>query len=255
MVRIIDLTEPWGPSWQPVIGHPKPLIKSFQTHISHRLETYVIETTMHVGTHIDAPFHGAPNGCDVASLGWDVLYGTGLIIDLSRDVGPWTVITPDLVRSALRRMGDEIRRGDRVFFYTGWRRYSRNGSAPDEETFLGRHPGASHELIDWLAELRVAMVGQDAPSFDHPAAYLRQARPDLVAEFEQTTGLKADELFPPHQPFYGHRRLGELNIPHVDGLGGEIATVAGRRLTIGVFPWRFVGGEASICRVVAFVED
>jgi kynurenine formamidase len=26
------------------------------------------------------------------------------------------------------------------------------------------------------------------------------------------------------------------------------------RRHIGVFPWRFVGGEASICRVVAFLE-
>ena len=28
-----------------------------------------------------------------------------------------------------------------------------------------------------------------------------------------------------------------------------------QRVTIGCFPWRFVDGEASIARVVAFVED
>ena len=28
-----------------------------------------------------------------------------------------------------------------------------------------------------------------------------------------------------------------------------------QRVTVGCFPWRFVDGEASIARVVAFVED
>jgi len=31
--------------------------------------------------------------------------------------------------------------------------------------------------------------------------------------------------------------------------------VLNRRCHIGVFPWRFEGGEASICRVVAFLPD
>ncbi|PKM92684.1 MAG: cyclase, partial [Elusimicrobia bacterium HGW-Elusimicrobia-4] len=25
-----------------------------------------------------------------------------------------------------------------------------------------------------------------------------------------------------------------------------------KRTTVGCFPWRFVGGESSICRIVAF---
>jgi kynurenine formamidase len=31
--------------------------------------------------------------------------------------------------------------------------------------------------------------------------------------------------------------------------------VLNRRCQIGAFPWKFVGGEASICRIVAFIED
>lgn len=28
-----------------------------------------------------------------------------------------------------------------------------------------------------------------------------------------------------------------------------------KRLIIAAFPWKFVGGEVAMCRVVAFVED
>ena len=49
--------------------------------------------------------------------------------------------------------------------------------------------------------------------------------------------------------------MAKENIPMLENLGGEIAEVAGRRIDVGAFPWRWVGGEASICRVVAFVND
>jgi len=51
-----------------------------------------------------------------------------------------------------------------------------------------------------------------------------------------------------HVPF-------RAGIVHVENLGGDIAQVLNRRCLIGCFPWRFVGGEASPCRVVAFVEE
>ncbi len=36
---------------------------------------------------------------------------------------------------------------------------------------------------------------------------------------------------------------------------GHVDPFLTERATIGCFPWRFVDGEASIARVVAFVED
>ena len=40
----------------------------------------------------------------------------------------------------------------------------------------------------------------------------------------------------------------------LENLGGEIAEVAGMRVTLGAFPWRWVGGEGCICRVAAFLD-
>jgi len=41
----------------------------------------------------------------------------------------------------------------------------------------------------------------------------------------------------------------------LENLGGEIELIAGRRVDIGAFPWRWQGGEGCICRVAAFVEE
>jgi hypothetical protein len=44
-------------------------------------------------------------------------------------------------------------------------------------------------------------------------------------------------------------------IIHAECLGGDIDLLVNQRVQIGFFPWRFVDGEASIGRCVAFVED
>ena len=52
-----------------------------------------------------------------------------------------------------------------------------------------------------------------------------------------------------------HRVPFEQGITHVENLGGDIEEVLGQRCMIGAFPIPIEGGEASPCRLVAFVED
>ena len=52
-----------------------------------------------------------------------------------------------------------------------------------------------------------------------------------------------------------HRVPFRDNILHVENLGGDVEQVLNTRCLIGVFPWKFVGGEASISRVVAFLPE
>jgi hypothetical protein len=47
----------------------------------------------------------------------------------------------------------------------------------------------------------------------------------------------------------------DKEIIHAECFGGEIDLLLNRRLQVGFFPWRFVDGEASIGRAVAFLED
>ena len=43
------------------------------------------------------------------------------------------------------------------------------------------------------------------------------------------------------------------DIIHIENAGGDIDRILDQRVTVGCFPWRFMGGEAAFCRFVAFV--
>jgi len=68
------------------------------------------------------------------------------------------------------------------------------------------------------------------------------------------TELSLDDFFPPDHYQLMHIKLFPLDIIHAENLGGEIDTILNKRTTIGCFPWKFVGGESCICRIVAFEE-
>jgi kynurenine formamidase len=67
-------------------------------------------------------------------------------------------------------------------------------------------------------------------------------------------GKGLDELFPPDHYQLMHIALFHCPIVHAENLGGDIDLILNQRVTIGCFPWRFVNGESSICRIVAFVD-
>jgi arylformamidase len=95
-------------------------------------------------------------------------------------------------------------------------------------------------------------VGTDSPSFEHPANInLRSAHPDLVPEMEAAVGGR--ETFDESTWIVAHRLMLSAGRLHVDQAGGALASVPADRVTLAIFPWRFSGGEASVCRVIAYV--
>src|SRR5262245_46663065 len=98
---------------------------------------------------------------------------------------------------------------------------------------------------------------KDAPMLPSTCmAYVRVRwmRPDLVREYEQMTGRPIEETLPERDFEYVHYRTARSNVCMLENLGGELAEVAGKRVTLGAFPWRWIGGEGCICRVAAFLD-
>jgi kynurenine formamidase len=64
-------------------------------------------------------------------------------------------------------------------------------------------------------------------------------------------------LFPDEDYQLTHNKLFPSNCMHVENMGCDISApeLQNQRLTIGIFPWKFKGGEAAFCRAIAFVED
>ncbi|MDR5684433.1 MAG: cyclase family protein [Armatimonadota bacterium] len=250
-MRAVDLTQPFSihtPGW---VGYPSPKISYIQRHHTHGIVSQYVEMPLHVGTHLDAEMHILSGGADIASVALDRLIGEGVIVDISEDMDDWTVIRPEHIT---RRA--EVRKGDILIYHTGWSRYYNGCPHEDEVRYFCRHPGGGRELAEWIAEMEFRWTGFDCASADHPMnTSIRYKRSDIAREYRRRTGRDPEEAFGEEDLFVMHHVPFRAGVLHVENIGGDIAHVLNRRCLIGCFPWRFVGGEASPCRVVAFIED
>lgn len=246
MVELIDLTQPWSSASLPWPGYPSPIVKYIKRFPDNGIYAQFIETALHVGTHMDAPIHYVLGGKDMASIPLERLYGPGVVVDVS-EVGEWGMITPEHVTDKI-----EVKEGDILIVRTGYHRYYNS----DEVAYFMKHPGPTKEFAKWCLKMKLRWLGFDCGSADHPmnTAYIPRARPDLVKEFERKMGKSLEEIFPRNEVHPMHGILFPHDIIHAENVGGDVDKLLNQRVTIGAFPWKFVGGEASICRIVAFVQ-
>ena len=254
-MRIVDLTQPWGdrmPTWPQFASIE---VTDITTHHRDRKSTVLVKTNMHTGTHIDAPIHYSETGKHLGQIPLADLVGSGLVIDLRPITKPWSYYSLDDVLGCLPQ-GEQIREGDVVVLYTGWDQYNWTKPTRDDVMYFDRHPGPQPEVIDYLIDDRkIKWLGADLASMDHSLyVRVRWMRPDLVREYEQMTGRPIEETLPERDFEYVHYRTARSNVCMLENLGGELAEVAGRRVTLGAFPWRWEGGEGCVCRVAAFLE-
>jgi kynurenine formamidase len=249
--RMVDLSHPLSyhtPGW---VGYPGMKLYYVQTLQTNRVVAQRVETSLHVGTHLDAPLHFAPGGADMASLPLSQLIHDGVVVDISDAVGPWDEIKPHHITDRI-----DVQRGDIVIYHTGFARHYLGGSEEDLTHYMCRHPGAGREFAEWVVDMQLSWTGSDTGSADHPMnTTIKNMRPDIRAEYEKKTGAAVEDRWPDADLFVMHAVPFPHNIVHAENVGGDLASLGTRRCTIGAFPWKFQGGEASICRIIAFLHD
>jgi arylformamidase len=150
----------------------------------------------------------------------------------------------------------EVKKGDILIYHTGYHSYYNGSAEEDEERYFLRHPGGDREFAEWIVEMELAWTGFDCASGDHPMnTSIRYKRPDARAIYEKQMGGDVNDFFPEDDLFVMHRLPFSNGITHVENMGGEVEQVLNRRCTIGAFPMPIEGGEASPCRLVAFVDE
>ncbi|MBI2461418.1 MAG: cyclase family protein, partial [Candidatus Rokubacteria bacterium] len=200
---------------------------------------------------------------DIASLPLTKLVREGVIVDVSDAVGDWDVITPGQITDKV-----QVKRGDILVIHTGYHRYYQGMPEQDLTRYFCLHPGGTRELAEWMLEMEIAWWGVDAGSGDHPMnTTIRYMRPDLTRRFEEKVGMPVGQFFGEYE--YRHKKSGRLvkedlfplhylafpeGCIHAENVGGEIDLVLNRRCIIGAFPWKFEGGEACPCRIIAFFD-
>src|SRR5918999_787391 len=185
-MRLVDLSHPWNmhtPGW---IGYPGSKIYYTQTLQTNRIVSQRVETSLHVGTHLDGPMHAADGAGDIASLPLTKLVREGVVVDVSDVVEDWSIIMPKHITDRI-----EVKRGDILILHTGYHRYYEGKPQQDLTRYFCMHPGGTRELAQWI---------------------------------------------------------------HAENVGGDIENVLNTRCIIGAFPWKFEGGEACPCRIIAFLD-
>ena len=261
-MKLYDLSQPLNqeaPFWP---YYPPFEVKYIKRKAEHGVNAQYIQTSNHMGTHLDAPRHFVTGGLTIDQIPLDWLYGPGVIVDLTDEMDELAIYTPEMIESRV-----EVKDGDIVILHTGWHKYAQFGEQPDEEKYIHRHPGSDRRMVDWLLKKKIKIWGVDEVSTDHPMnlpigrflgkgmfGHCDRVRAECEAKFGKD---QVDKIFPDEDYQLTHNELFPHNCIHIENLGGDIGKpeLQNKRLIIGCFPWKFKGGEAAFCRVVAFVEE
>jgi kynurenine formamidase len=241
-VRVVDLTQPLGPS-TPVIDLP-PMFASSPGVTVRTLSRYdsqgpawywnALTFGEHTGTHFDAPIHWitgrdlAENACD--SIPAARFIGPACVIDVSAE----TAANPDYLLTAEHIVAWEhvhgvIPRGAWVLMRTGWSKRTTR------EAFLN-----------------LAADGPHSPGFDARASRLLAEGRDVLGVGVETIGTDAgqagafDPPFPNHAIMHGAGKFGLASLCNLDRLPASGAVVIAA-------PLKIVGGSGSPLRVIALV--
>jgi kynurenine formamidase len=240
---LYDLSQPlweYAPKW---VAQPEVEFFDLRQIVRDGVCTRGIRTSLHAGTHIDAPSHfPGGNMTTVDKIPLDQLCGTGVVLDVRRDA--WGAVTGEDLETA----SPTIERGDRVVLNFGWHEHW----GVDDEMFMLRYPGLDKTAVDWFVERGVSWVGSDTPSPDHAfnlSGLIAPHRPDVFPE-DVLAGIDWDRF----EKTYCHRTLLANNIPMLEQLGGQIDEVTGQRVTFFALPPKLKNSEAAQIRVVAVTD-
>ncbi len=254
-MKLIDLTIPLGigtPAWPTY----EPLqVKYFKRLAPNGANGQILTHSNHLGTHLDGEIHFYTPGKDMASLTMDYLVHDAAVVDLSDVVGEYDVYTSKMIEERV-----EVKDGDILVIHTGFHHFGWDQPTADEIRYMVCHPGPDQEFADWAKKKNLRWIAVDCGSADHPMnTIIRNWMPRQAKQaeyvFKKKYGMPLEEFFDDKKYQLMHIDLFPKEIIHAECFGGDIDLILNRRIQVGFFPWRFVDGEASIGRAVAFVED
>lgn len=148
-MNYIDLTRTISPDLPRWPGDPSIKIERFTKYgfiVDEKLTT-----TMHIGTHIDAPIHMIEAGKSLAQYPPEKFIGRGVLLNASNK----KEIDIDLLKDV------SIHPGDIVLILTG------SESSYGTPTYFNEYPIFTEAFTQKLIESKINIIGIDSPSPDH----------------------------------------------------------------------------------------
>ncbi len=254
-MKLIDLTIPLGIATPPWPTYEPLQVKYFKRLAPNGANGQLLTHSNHLGTHLDGEIHFYTAGKDIADLDMDYLVHDAAVVDLTDAVGDYQVYTSKMIEDRV-----EVKEGDILVIHTGYHHFGWDHPTADEVRYMVKHPGPGQEFADWAKKKKLRWIAVDCGSADHPMnTIIRTWMPRQAAQaqkvFKKFYNQTIEEYFDDEKYQLMHINLFPESIIHAECFGGQIDLLLNRRVKVGFFPWRFVDGESSIGRAVAFVED
>ena len=246
-LQLYELSHVWGHGAPSYPGQDDVKMHRHVKHAQHGVLTWKINTSMHTGTHMNAPLHMIQCSGDMSSIALERMFANGIVLDIPKT--SYEVVTAKDLEAA----SGKLKKGDIVVICTGWHhKYS------DGLEYYGEAPGLSKCAAEWLVDKECKLVAIDTPQIDHPLAtslgphrggpLMRR----LAGEYQAATGL--DPKKEHGEWFVAHKTLARAGIPTIEQVGGDVDALKGRRATFVAAPWKFKNGDACQVRFVAMVD-
>src|SRR5438132_5570770 len=169
-MKVLDLSQDFGMHTPGFAGYAGPSIRWIKRLAFDTVGGQEITTTLHVGTHLDAPAHFSSGGKFIGELPLPWLVGPACVVDLERmGVGDFELYGPEHFERWERDTGITIERDDILIVHTGYHRYYPENwvdrTAADETRYFIRHPGPTREFAEWVLDrgARWLAIGRRQP--------------------------------------------------------------------------------------------
>jgi len=144
----VDLSHPLGERMPRVPVVPEPSFTKFRRMPDDPFNVSEMHMVVHLGTHVDAPYHFIDDGPAMEGVPLERLSGAGVVWRIEAE--PLQAIGPEV----LERMEPRAQPGDIVMLDTGWS--DQVGTERYE-----RHPHLTAQAAEWLLEQRIKLLAVD----------------------------------------------------------------------------------------------
>jgi kynurenine formamidase len=118
-MKIYDLSQPLNQEVSFWPYYPPFEVKYIKRKAEHGVNAQYIQTSNHMGTHLDAPRHFVTAGRTIDEIPTEWLCGPGVIVDLRDEMHDLGVYTPAMIEKRVT-----VKEGDLLILHTGWHRFS-----------------------------------------------------------------------------------------------------------------------------------
>lgn len=202
------------------------------------LSLEIVHASVHMGTHVDAPFHYGSKSegqaaKKIADLPLEWCYGPGVVLDFTHLRYPQNITKEDVV-SALDRISYKLKPMDIVLIHTGGDKFA--GTPDYVNKYVGMTPGA----LEFILDQGVKMLGIDTIGLDRPCF-------EMFGEFLATKD--KSKIWPCH--FLGRRR----EYAHMERMGNLGAIHKPYGFIVSCLPVKIRDVGAGWTRAVAIIEE